>query len=317
VFSIAVNNDILLKHNGKQWKRTKEEYMVKLVAVDLDGTFLNSKRQVSKQNIETIKQLQKMGVKFVTNSGRDYHGVKVVIDHTQIKCDYICMNGGAVFNNEGELLKSCHMEKEVVQDILNSVDQNEYFIDINTNKGTCVTISKEEAEDFLRGWMSCYNNGDMTNIDPDEIERDIKRIKESITYVNDIDEIFEKGYLVCKVSISHRDTEKISKLRRKFSENSNLSVASSFDTNIEITDKNANKGVALEAYAKEHNIKMDEVMAFGDSLNDYSMLSKDFGYTVAMGNAIDKIKKTAKYITKTNDEDGVAYFVKEVMPMLQ
>ena len=84
-----------------------------------------------------------------------------------------------------------------------------------------------------------------------------------------------------------------------------------FDTNIEITDKNANKGVALEAYAKEHNIKMEEVMAFGDSLNDYSMLSKDFGYTVAMGNATQKIKKTAKYITKTNDEDGVAKVIEK------
>lgn len=291
--------------------------MVKLVAVDLDGTFLNSKRQVSKQNIETIKQLQKMGVKFVTNSGRDYHGVKVVIAHTQIKCDYICMNGGAVFNNEGELLKSCHMEKEVVQNILDSINQDEYFIDINTNKGTCVTISEDEAEDFIRGWMSCYNNGKMSMIEQEEIERDIKRIKESFTYVKNIDEIYEMGYLVCKVSISNRDTDKIAKLRHEFSQNTDLSVASSFDTNIEITDKYANKGVALEAYAKEHNIKMEEVMAFGDSLNDYSMLSKDFGYTVAMGNATPKIKKTAKYITKTNDEDGVAYFVKEVLPRLQ
>lgn len=125
--------------------------MIKLVAVDLDGTFLNSKRQVSKQNIDTIKQLQKLGVKFVTNSGRDYHGVKIVIDHTQIECDYICMNGGAVYNNEGKLLKAFHMEKEVVQNILDSINQDEYFIDFNTDHGTCVTITKDEAESLLKG----------------------------------------------------------------------------------------------------------------------------------------------------------------------
>ncbi len=293
------------------------QIMIKLVAVDLDGTFLNSKRQVSKQNIDTIKQLQKMGVKFVTNSGRDYHGVKVVIGHTQIKCDYICMNGGAVFNNDGKLLKAFYMEKEVVQDIVASIDSKEYFIDINTDHGTCVTIQEEVAEDSIRGWMSCYNSGKISESEKVEMEKDIKRIKESFTYVKDIDEIYEKGYKVCKLSISNKDTDKISNLLQKFSQNPNLSVAASFDTNIEITDKNANKGLALEAYAKEHNIKMEEVMAFGDSLNDYSMLSRDFGYTVAMGNAIDKIKKAAKYITKTNDEDGVSCFVKKVVPQIQ
>lgn len=165
--------------------------------------------------------------------------------------------------------------------------------------------------------MSCYNSGIISDIEREEMERDIKRIKESFTYVKDIDEIYEKGYKICKLSISNRDTDKISNLRQKLSQNPNLSVAASFDTNIEITDKNANKGLALEAYAKEHNIKMEEVMAFGDSLNDYSMLSRDFGYTVAMGNAIDKIKKAAKYITNTNDEDGVACFVKKIIPQIQ
>jgi len=291
--------------------------MVKLVAVDLDGTFLNSKRQVSKRNIEAIRQLQEMGIKFVTNSGRDYHGVKIVIEHTQINCDYICMNGGAVFRCDGTLLKTSHMEKEIVQSILDRVDQEEYFIDINTDAGTCVTISEEEAEVFIRGRLNCYNNDKMIMIEQEEIERDIKRIKESFTYVKDIDEIYERGYRICKVSISHNDTDKISKLRQEFAKNPEISVAASFDTNIEITDKNANKGLALEAYAREHNIKMEEVMAFGDSLNDYSMLSKDFGYTVAMGNAIDKIKDVAKYITKTNDEDGVAHFVKEIIPAIQ
>lgn len=287
--------------------------MIKLVAVDLDGTFLNSKREVSKHNIETIKQLQKMGVKFVTNSGRDYHGVKVVLENTQIKCDYICMNGGAVYNSKGELLRACYMEQEAVHTILDGINQDEYYIDINTDKGSCVMITEDEAEDYIRGWMGCYNNGDLRHINKEEIERDVKRMKEIFIYVKNIDEIFHRGYKVCKVSINHKDTDRISKLRQELSQNPNISVAASFDTNIEITDKNANKGLALEAYAKEHNIKMEEVMAFGDSLNDYSMLSRNFGYTVAMGNAIEKIKNIAKYITKTNDEDGVACFIKKVI----
>ena len=54
-------------------------------------------------------------------------------------------------------------------------------------------------------------------------------------------------------------------------------------------------------------------MVLGDSLNDYSMISMDFGATVAMGNAVPEIKNAAKYITKTNNEFGVAYAVDEVL----
>ena len=50
-----------------------------------------------------------------------------------------------------------------------------------------------------------------------------------------------------------------------------------------------------------------------DSLNDYSMMSMDFGATVAMGNAVSELKKAAKYITKSNDELGVAYAIRELL----
>ena len=58
---------------------------------------------------------------------------------------------------------------------------------------------------------------------------------------------------------------------------------------------------------------MDEIMVFGDSLNDYSMLSMDFGATIAMENADAEVKKVCKYITKSNEEDGVAYAIEELL----
>ena len=60
---------------------------------------------------------------------------------------------------------------------------------------------------------------------------------------------------------------------------------------------------------------MDEVMVFGDSMNDYSMMEMDFGATVAMANADEEIKRIAKYETKSNEEDGVAYAILEMLKM--
>ncbi|HEX3022690.1 MAG TPA: HAD hydrolase family protein, partial [Lachnospiraceae bacterium] len=75
----------------------------------------------------------------------------------------------------------------------------------------------------------------------------------------------------------------------------------------------AQKGIALKEYIESLGYRMDEVMVLGDSMNDYSMLSMDFGATVAMENAMDRIKEVSKYITKTNDEDGVAYAIQKVL----
>lgn len=287
--------------------------MIKLVAVDLDGTFLNSKRHVSIDNKEMIDKIQGMGIHFVTNSGRTYEGVRHVLDETNIQCESICMNGASVYNKEGKLIKACYMRKEDVMDIISSLDMKEFFVEFNTDAGTCIAIKKEQAEVFLREWISLYNSGDISAIEEEEIYQDMIRLRNNFIYISDASEIFNRGYQVFKIAISHKDTKKISELREKLSLNSNISVSASFHTNIEITDKSADKGIALEQYAKDHGIKMEEVMCFGDSLNDYSMLKRDFGYTVAMENAIEPIKKVAKFHTLTNDENGVATFIEDIV----
>lgn len=65
----------------------------------------------------------------------------------------------------------------------------------------------------------------------------------------------------------------------------------------------------LKGYIESLGYRMDEVMVIGDSMNDYSMLSMDFGATVAMENSMPEVKSVAKYVTKTNSEFGVAYAI--------
>lgn len=86
-----------------------------------------------------------------------------------------------------------------------------------------------------------------------------------------------------------------------------------FPTNLEITDVSAQKGQVLQKYIESLGYTMDEIMVMGDSLNDYSMMCMDFGATVAVGNADEKIKAVSKYITKANTEDGAAYAIEAVL----
>lgn len=90
-------------------------------------------------------------------------------------------------------------------------------------------------------------------------------------------------------------------------------VSTSDETLIEINSKHASKGNALKELAKKLNLKEDEVMIFGDQTNDISMFDVPVFYKVAMGNAVSEIKKRANFITKTNNEDGIAYALRRLV----
>lgn len=105
---------------------------------------------------------------------------------------------------------------------------------------------------------------------------------------------------------------KIRKMVLQELKNYKLEVTNSSPTNIEVNPFGINKGFALEKICSQCGLKMENVMAIGDSLNDMSMITKA-GYGVAMGNAQDIVKKSADWITGSNDENGVAEAILKVI----
>jgi Cof subfamily protein (haloacid dehalogenase superfamily) len=87
-----------------------------------------------------------------------------------------------------------------------------------------------------------------------------------------------------------------------------LTVTSSFEDNVELSDATAHKGTGLTAVAKHFNIPMEDTVAMGDNYNDSGMLEAA-GLSIAMENAEDGIKKISDAVTLTNDEDGVAHAI--------
>lgn len=112
------------------------------------------------------------------------------------------------------------------------------------------------------------------------------------------------------------DVEMLGELQKELEADDRIAVASSFSTNLEITDVRAQKGPVLKEYIESLGYTMEEVMVFGDSLNDFSMLEMDFGATVAMENADPEVKAVAKYVTKSNTEHGVAYVIEKLLESL-
>ena len=111
--------------------------------------------------------------------------------------------------------------------------------------------------------------------------------------------------MIHKIFLFTGDLEMLDKIKRRLMQNPELAVASSFYNNLEITVKGAEKGPAIQEYIESLGYTKEEVMVFGDSLNDYSMLSMDFGATVAMENADDEAKAVATALAPANSQAGV------------
>jgi len=106
----------------------------------------------------------------------------------------------------------------------------------------------------------------------------------------------------------HDDSERILAAKKELRQFEDLEVVSSFKDNFEVMCKGVSKGRGVEVLANMYGFKREEVICIGDNENDLSMI-RYAGLGIAMGNAEEEVKSEADFITRSNDEDGVAYAI--------
>ena len=277
--------------------------LIKVIASDMDGTLLNSQHDITEENVKAILKAKELGAHFIVATGRMYDGVKPFMDKHGIKCEYILMNGAEFRNENGELVESISMDKRKIKDILNILCKEDLIVELYTDEGSYTTSTKEEA---LKEMVYRVQNFEKVQ-DYDkalEIAKEHEHFK-TLKYIDDIDKFIESRIEIRKIITFSNDVEVINKTKVELNNIGGLAVLSSFITNIEITDERAQKGYILKKVTEKMGIKNEEVIAFGDSFNDYSLFT-EFEKAYAMENAIPEIKEIAKNITDTNDNSGVA-----------
>ena len=178
-----------------------------------------------------------------------------------------------------------------------------------TNDGIYTPNSKEEALKGIAYMIHTFNRVESFE-ECLEMAKEDKRFAR-LKYIDDFDKFFEGPIEVRKIFAFYNNIEILNKVRSEIEKINGLEVSSSFIDNIEITNKDAQKGLILAKVANKMGIDKSEVMIMGDSFNDYSMFT-EFTETVAMENAIPEIKEIAKYITDRNDNDGVAKAIRKI-----
>ena len=272
--------------------------MYKMVCIDMDGTLLNSKRKISEVNKKILKQANEKGVHIVITTGRIYCNAEYYSNLLQVNSAVIAANGSIIKEKNQEIaINISVIPKETnlkILDICNKYRVNPNFQTARHIYGGNGLIS------FLLYYFA-FKTGSK------EHEVKIHNVRGNKNWEKVLEN--EKAEMI-KCEIFHSDKGRMKKVRSAIEALGELQVVSSGEYGIDITHKGVSKGTAVEVLAKHYNIKREEIIAIGDSLNDVEMIEYA-GLGVAMGNAKEQVKKVADYIAPTNDEDGVARVIEK------
>lgn len=285
--------------------------MIKVIASDMDGTLLGDDHKIAPQTLDAIQKVQDAGMRFIIATGRNYSGAMAAIGDIDLTCDYLVGSGAEVRNPQAQILSQVDMDKKLCEDIYHTLQKYPISVIFCTDEHDYQIGTPEEIERSTMVHLKLF----FLNMSEEEIKNSemYRNMKEKTRIVSSFQELLDANVPIYKVFLFAEDVELLGRIEKDLSENEKIAVASSFSTNLEITDVRAQKGPVLKEYIESLGYTMDEVMVFGDSMNDYSMLSMDFGATVAMENAAPEIKAVSKYVTKSNEEYGVAYAIEELL----
>ncbi len=263
--------------------------MYKLIAVDMDGTLLKEDKTISDKTKKAILKAQHKGVKVVLASGRPIEGMIRYLEELNLTSeeDYVLSFNGSIIQNA--------KTKEVIRkNILKGKDLM-YLYDIAKQVG--VNIHAFSSKGCITPRMSKYSEveGVINNIPVLEVDYSTVQDEEDIIKIMMIDEpeILEAA---------------ISKLPKSLYDE--YTIVRSAPYFLEFLNKDSSKGTGMKALADYLGISKEQVICIGDAGNDLDMI-EFAGLGVAMGNAFDEVKQAADYITKNNQEDGVAHVIQK------
>lgn len=265
--------------------------MIKAIALDIDGTLLNSKKELSNRTKLAVAKAMERGVKIIIASGRPYSGVEEYAKELGIfeKGGYIlCFNGGQIQNCfTGEIIYDVYLEDNVKYKILDIIKQYHRGI-IMTYRGNVLLTENGRDEGIKRGALH-------NRLVIEEVEDLSKHIDHRIS------KFIMQGSPEYIESIVEDVRKSIGNL---------ATVCRSEKVLLEFMPFGVDKGTALAGFVERMGLQKEEIMACGDSYNDDTMIAYA-GIGVAMGNAVPEIKQIADYITCSNDEDGVAVAIEK------
>ena len=249
---------------------------IRLIAADMDGTLLDDEKGIPEENLRAFRACAAQGIEIVPATGRTMRGLPDELRNLPGVHYAILTNGAQVVDlAKNEIIDSCRIPVALAEKIMMMARTSPDEIMYDVYK----YVSSEGLAELVR--------------------RTRDTVPDNIAYLK------ERGQDAEKINMFFRDMDARKRMREELSKLPGILVSSSIPNNLEINAEGADKGGALLRLAARLGIARESTMGFGDGENDLSMI-RMAGIGVAMENGHESVKEAADYITKTNNEAGVA-----------
>lgn len=258
----------------------------KLIAIDLDGTLLRNNHDISEYSKEILKQLDKKGLKIVIATGRSYSSARHKILDLTLNQPVVCYNGAMIRNGKThEILEHSSLKSEISRKL--------------------IEIARRDDIHFHG-----FYNGEFLHEKVTESSKLYQKTSGLEGQVVNFDNYYDHEYTKGMFIADHEVLVPIEKeIRELFGDSIYMAFSKPFF--LEVMDSSASKANALNRIIKKEGIKQEEVLAFGDGLNDAEML-EFAGKAIVMKNGVDALKEKYENTKYTNNEDGVAKYLEEM-----
>lgn len=268
--------------------------MYKLVAIDLDGTLLNDRSEISEKDIDTIERLKENGYKVLFASGRRYYSVKKVLSSIKGEKTIIANNGNIIRRTKNDqtvysnYLSYSHVKPAISDGKKMGLHPVIHIDGFKKNIDMVIELDKdaEEYHAYLDG-KSRIKKLDRFSLMPKMKILSVvylgnrQELKKFADYINETYENAYKTYLMINVE--------------------------SADALLEICSFDVSKWTSILRYAKNYDIKSEDIVVIGDDNNDVEMI-KNAGLGIAMKNGTEEVRKVADVITeKDNNQSGLSH----------
>lgn len=252
--------------------------MIKLIATDMDGTLLDSSKQLNQEFFTLFEKMKKKEIMFVIASGNQFYHLYNQFLPVSDDLYFIAENGCYITKGKQELVSYC-LDNHNVKQVINILNHHLELVPMICGKKKSYTFKRYQ-----------------------QYEKTIQNHYDEYAFIQDLQDIDDD---ILKFSIhdpQHRVVDYVESIRSQLPPH--LKIVTSGNEWMDIQDVNMHKGVGMVFLKNLYDIQDEECMAFGDQMNDYELL-KEVKYSYAMANAVDSIKDIAYKVILSNEEQGV------------
>jgi Cof subfamily protein (haloacid dehalogenase superfamily) len=261
---------------------------IALVISDVDGTLVDTQKRVTERTRQAVGALHARGIGFTVVSSRPPFGLRMLVEALGITEPLAAFNGGAIVSPALKILNQRSIDRDIAREIIAFLDEQK-----------------------IGAWL--FTGEEWLTRDPAgaDVERETHTVQQPPRIVENFDAVIDRAGKIVGVSDDFARLEAIERQAQSQFAGRAMAVRSQ-SYYLDFVALGVDKGVAVRELSKTIGVPFSQIVTLGDMENDVPMF-RQAGFSIAMGNASDAVKRQAREATLANDEDGFAAAVERLI----